>query len=126
MARHLIDTDVLIWVLRGKPQAISLLQDLLKNEIPAISTLSIYEIWSGARPEEESAIAGFLSAFYLVPVNDSIARKGAEYYRKFRSKGMTLSSTDALIAGTAAIEGLILITQNRRHFPMSDIELRSL
>ena len=126
MARHLLDTDILIWVLRGKTQAISFLRDLLKNEVPAISTLSIYEIWSGARPEEETSIASFLAAFHLVPVNESIARQGAEYYRRFRSKGITLSSTDALIAGTASIEGLILVTQNRRHFPMSDIQLRSL
>jgi predicted nucleic acid-binding protein len=126
MARHLLDTDVLIWVLRGKTQAVSFLQNLLRNEIPAISTLSLYEIWAGARPQEESAIASFLEAFHLVPVHSSIAKQGSEYYRKFRTKGMTLSSTDALIAASAFIEGLILVTQNRRHFPMTDIELRSL
>ena len=126
MARHLLDTDILIWVLRGKPQAVSLLRDLLKNEVPAISTLSVYEIWAGARTQEESAIASFLAAFDLLPVSRPIAMQGADYYRKFRSRGLTLSTTDALIAGTAFVEKLILITQNRLHFPMNDIELRSL
>ena len=126
MARHLLDTDILIWVLRGKPQAIDFLRDLLKQEVPAISSLAIYETWAGALPSEEPTISSFLSAFEIVPVNEAIAKKAAEYYREFRIKGITLSSTDALVAGTAFNEDLILVTQNRRHFPMSDIDIRSL
>ena len=126
MSRHLLDSDILIWVLRGKAEAISFVSDLLKNEIPAISSLTIYEIWAGAHPSEEAAISSFLSAFRIVPVNVDITRQGAEYYKQFRRKGMTLSSTDALIAATAQTERLILVTQNSRHFPMSDIDLRGL
>jgi predicted nucleic acid-binding protein len=126
MSRHLLDSDILIWVLRGKPQAISFVSDLLKNEIPAISSLTIYEIWAGARPSEEAAISSFLSAFRIVSVNQQIARQGAEYYKQSRKKGITLSSTDALIAATARTERLILVTQNSRHFPMSDIDMRGL
>jgi predicted nucleic acid-binding protein len=126
MARHLLDTDILIWVLRGKPQAVEFLRNLLKDEVPAISSLAIYEIWAGARPAEESAISSFLSAFRIIDVNEEIAKQGAQYYRQFRNKGITLSSTDALVAATARMKQLILVTQNRRHFPMTDIELRSL
>jgi predicted nucleic acid-binding protein len=126
MSRHLLDSDILIWVLRGRAEAISFVTDLLKNEIPAISSLTVYEIWAGARPSEEAAISSFLSAFRIVPVNVNIARQGAEYHKQFRRKGMTLSSTDALIAATARTEQLILVTQNRRHFPMPDLDLRGL
>lgn len=126
MARHLLDTDVLIWILRGKTEAIDLLRAQLRHEVPAISTLSIYEIWTGARPSEEAAISAFLAAFQIVSVGEAIARQAAQYYKQFRSKGITLSSTDALIAATARVEDLILVTENRRHFPMSDIVLRSL
>ena len=126
MARHLLDTDILIWVLRGKPEAIGFLSELLKNETPAISVLSIYEIWVGARISEKETLASFLSGFQIIDVHESIARQGAEYYREFRTKGMTLSSTDAMIAATAWMEKLVLVTQNRRHFPMTDIAMRSL
>jgi predicted nucleic acid-binding protein len=126
MASHLLDSDILIGVLRGKSEAIHFLRDLLKQEVPAISSLAIYEIWAGARPSEESVITSFLSAFRIVFVSDKIAKQGAQYYREFRSKGITLSSTDALIAATAHQEGLILVTQNKRHFPMSDIQQRNL
>jgi predicted nucleic acid-binding protein len=122
MTNHLLDTDILIGVLRGKTEAIDFLRDLLKQEVPAISSLAIYEIWAGARPSEESAISSFLSAFRIVFVSDKIARQGAKYYREFRSKGITLSSTDALIAATAHQERLILVTENKRHFPMTDIQ----
>lgn len=117
---------ILIWVLRGKAEAISFVTDLLKNEIPAISSLTIYEIWAGARPSEEAAISSFLSAFRMIAVSNEIARQAAEYSKQFRKKGMTLSSTDALIAATARTEQLILVTQNRRHFPMPDLDMRGL
>jgi predicted nucleic acid-binding protein len=126
MASHLLDTDILIWVLRGKLQAIEFLRDLLKREVPAISSLSIYEVWAGARPSEESEISSFLSAFRIISVSESIAKRGAEYYRHFRTKGITLSVTDALIAASARTEALILVTQNRRDYPMLDITFRSL
>ncbi|HEY4491678.1 MAG TPA: type II toxin-antitoxin system VapC family toxin [Acidobacteriota bacterium] len=126
MARHLLDSDILIWILRGKQQAVDFVLDLLKNEVPAISALACYEVWAGARTSEEKVISDFLSSFEVFPVNQEIARQGAQYYRSFRSKGVTLSMADALIAGTARAHGLILVTQNSRDFPMTDIEIRSL
>ena len=69
MARHLLDTDILIWVLRGKAETIAFLSDLLKNETPSISALSIYEIWAGARISEQEAIASFPSGFQIINVD---------------------------------------------------------
>ena len=126
MARHLLDSDILIWVLRGKKEAVDFVRGLLKEEIPAISALAFYELWSGARAAEEAAISTFLSSFDVCPVDPEIATRGGGYYRVYRKKGITLSVSDALIAATARTRGLVLVTQNARHFPMIDIEKRSL
>lgn len=126
MARHLLDSDVLIWILRGKPVAVDFLRDLLKEEVPAVSSLAFYEVWAGAKTAEEKIISGFLSSFSVLPVTPEIAKEGARYYRQFRSRGIMLSTADALIAATARTHRLILVTQNQRDFPMTDIEKRSL
>jgi predicted nucleic acid-binding protein len=126
MARHLLDTDVLIWILRSKREAVAFVHDLLKEEVPAISAIAFYEVWAGARPAEERVILKFLTSFELVPVDQDVARQGAQYHRTFRSKGITLSMADALIAACARNHDLILVTQNARDFPMTDIKKRGL
>src|SRR5262245_19294238 len=126
MARHLIDSDVLIWVLRGKSVAVEFLGNLLKEEIPAISTMAVYELWAGSRVKEEEVIDEFLSSFHVLPITAEIAKEGAHYYKEYRVKGITLSTVDALIAATAQIHRLVLVTQNQRDFPMRNIEKKSL
>lgn len=126
MAKHLLDSDILIWVLRGKKEAVELLNELLKDEIPVISSLAFYEIWVGARPAEEEMITKFLSVFDVVPIDQAIAQQAAEYFRTFRKKGITLSLADALIAASTRSRGCILVTQNTTHFPMTDFQKRSL
>jgi predicted nucleic acid-binding protein len=126
MAKHLLDSDILIWVLRGKKQAVDFVGGLLKEEVPAISVLAFYEVWAGARASEEDTIAEFLSAFEVVDVDREIAKQGARYAVSFRKKGITLSVSDALIAATARNDDLVLVTMNLRHFPMSDIQKQSL
>ncbi|MHB8483686.1 MAG: PIN domain-containing protein [Nitrospiria bacterium] len=121
MAKHLIDSDVLISFLRGKLPALSLMKDLSQDEVPAISSISYYEIWVGVRPEEEKFVLTFLSSLQILPIDQSIAQEAGNYVRDYRRKGITLSSMDTLIAATAKINKLTLITSNIRDFPMKDI-----
>jgi predicted nucleic acid-binding protein len=126
VARHLLDSDVLIWILRGKTSAVQFVSELQKDEVPAISTISIYEIWTGSKAHEEALISEFLSSLTVLPVSIDIAKAAAGYYKEFRSKGITLTNADTMIAATAHVHGLILVTQNQRDFPMNDIQKRSL
>ena len=126
MSRHLLDTDILIWILRGKSEALEFIHDLMKEEVPAISSLAFYEVWAGAKVKESETITAFLLAFSVLPVTKEITKEGADYYRQYRSKGITLSTVDALIAATARYYNLILVTENLLDFPMRDIEKRSL
>ncbi len=126
MPRHLLDSDVLIWVLRGQPVAVDFIRDLLKEEVPAISVLAVYEVLAGARTPEEDLIRSFLTSFSVLPITAEIANEGARYCKHFRRKAITLSMADALIAATARTHRLILVTENQRDFPMRDIEKRGL
>ncbi len=126
MARYLIDSDVLISCLRGKPLVVALIEDICKEEVPAISSLSYFEVWVGVRPQEEEAVFNFLSSLWILPVDQFVAKEAGNYVRTYRKRGVTLSSMDTLIAATAKIHDLILTTSNIRDFPMTDIKKRSL
>ena len=58
-----------------------------------------------------------------IPIDGAIALKAAEYWREFRQQGVTLGQADALIAATAHVLDLVLITYNRDHYPMKDMKL---
>jgi predicted nucleic acid-binding protein len=121
--RFLLDTDVLIWHLRGDEPTEELLKELEQEQPLGCSALSVFEVWSGVRAEEEEATHQFLSVLYKVPADGAIAFKAAEYWRKFRRRGITLGQADALIAATAYVSDLTLITYSRDHYPMEDIKL---
>lgn len=121
--RFLLDTDVLIWHLRGHEPTGELMKELGSEQPLGCSALSVFEVWSGVRAKEETATRQLISVLYKIPVDDEIAFKAAEYWREFRRQGVTLGQADVLIAATAHVLNLIIITYNRDHYPMKDIEL---
>jgi predicted nucleic acid-binding protein len=46
-------------------------------------------------------------------------------FRHWRRKGHTLALGDVTIAAVAIAHGLTLVTDNRRHFPMQELEIFS-
>ena len=111
--RLLLDTDVLVEYLRGRPEAIEYLEGLESDLF-----VSVAEFFSGVKgDQEEWSLEQFLLAFTALPVTEGVARLGGLYRRDFRpSHGAGLA--DALIAATAEENGVNLVTFNRRHFPM--------
>lgn len=112
----LLDTDVLIEYLRGRPEAVEYLEGLTADLY--VSVISVAELFAGARSdEEERSLEQFLLAFTVLPVTEVVAQSGGLYRRDFRP-GHGTGLADALIAATAEENGLSLVTFNRRHFPM--------
>lgn len=114
----LLDTDVLIEYLRGRPRAKAYFDEL--DAKPLISSITVGELYTGVRNDlEEEELRGFLRAFEAVPLSRQIAEVGGFYRRDFgTSHGVGFA--DAMIAGTARIRGVSLVTFNVQHFPMLD------
>lgn len=121
-ARYLLDTDVLVEYLRGSPKAIQYLEGL-EGEL-AISSITVAELFSGGRgDEEQTALEQFLQAFQVVSVDEDIARRGGLLRREYRASHGT-GLADALVAASAQTVGAVLVTFNRRHYPMiSQVEV---
>lgn len=113
---RLLDTCILIDFLRGKAQARTFLLGL--NQIPYLSALTVAELYGGVREgEERTKLDRLLPLFHVVPVSAEIATKGGLYRRQYhKSHGVGL--VDALIAATAEDIGAVVVTLNKKHFPM--------
>lgn len=116
MSRLLIDTDVIIEYLKGNQSAISYFKSL-DSELH-ISAITLAELFTGIRTDEEKEeLTYFISLFDVIPVSDKIAIVGGQLRQKwYSSHGMGLA--DALIAATAELHELTLISLNKKHFGM--------
>lgn len=73
MGTILLDTDVLIDVLRGREGAKTFLYQATRDAVPACSVISVAEIHAGMHPEERAATLNLLDSLVIVPVSRRIA-----------------------------------------------------
>lgn len=121
MSKALLDTDVIIWFLRGRESTRHWLDELKAGGVPCCSALSVTEVVLGMRPNEEAATLAFLESLEVIPPDREIAWKAGEWIREYARRGITLDFVDATIAATCFTRGLILASYNVRHYPMSEI-----
>jgi hypothetical protein len=119
----LIDTDVAIDFLRGVAYAQPLMAGLWANDQAAISVLTVYELTAGMKDSEKAVTHNFIEACKVELMTSEIAFKGGDLYRRYRAKGITLTSLDCLIAATAMVKGLKVATRNVKHYPEKGILL---
>jgi predicted nucleic acid-binding protein len=111
----LVDTDVLIWHLRGYAQATRRLDELGALTLSAVSYL---EVLQGMRNKTELvAVKKMLErrAARLLPITEAITHRAAALMESLTlSHGLQMG--DALIAATALDHGLPVLTANVKHF----------
>ncbi len=112
----LVDTSVLIDVLRGVPAARSYLWGL--GAPPTCSEITRAEVLRGMRAAERRATDRLLAALRWAPVDEPVSRRAGELGRRYRSSHAGLGIADLLIAATADTHELPLATLNVRDFPM--------
>jgi tRNA(fMet)-specific endonuclease VapC len=124
MATILLDTSVIFDHLNGRFGRTAYLDDLLKQgHMLACCPVNFIEVYSGLRPGEEEITKDFLYSLEFYPVTQEIATQAGLLRRDWRQKGQTLSYTDVTIAAVAVANGLALLTDNRKHFPMPELNL---
>ena len=117
----LLDTSVAIDHLRGLPEAVELLGELIDaDELLLASEVVRFELTAGVRKGEVEALEEFFTALSWVPVGEEVARTAGELARKHRRAHSGIDDADYLIAATAVLLEAELLTTNVRHFPMLD------
>ncbi len=120
---YLLDTDILIWVLRGKKEIIEHVSSL-RNEAPlSISVITVAEIYKNIFPSELTVTEDYLDQHIIFEVNPKIAKVAGLYWQQYAKQFKNFSLTDCLIAATANVNNATLVSLNVKHFPMKDIKV---
>jgi predicted nucleic acid-binding protein len=119
----LLDTTVLIDVLRGR-LVIERIRELREaGQVPWICAVNVEEVLRGARKSEEEAVMRFLGGMRLAPLGRAEGARAGRWRRDFAREGVTISQADCLIAAAAAGVRTRLATGNPKHFPMPDLDV---
>lgn len=112
----LLDTTVVIDVLRGDGAALSYLLALPLRA--TCSELTRVEVLRGVRSAERSAAGRFLDSLRWHAVDEQVAARAGELGRQYRRSHPGIGVTDLVIAATAQLSQLPLATSDVRHYPM--------
>ena len=120
MLRYLLDTNIVIYVIKNKPLSALELFNANAGRM-AISSITLAELLHGAEKSNAptrslAVVEDFASRLEVQPYG----AKAAQHYGSIRSnlekRGLTIGVNDLHIAAHARSEGLVLVTNNLREF----------
>ena len=120
--KYLLDTNVCIDVLRGRPDVVK----QFKKRSPAdvvVSVITAFELVQGAkrapvaqRAKEEHKVEQFLSVMTSAPFDLACATLAGDLNAKLLNNGTPVGVMDVFIAATAMVMDLPVVTSNLRDF----------
>ncbi|MCK9392075.1 MAG: type II toxin-antitoxin system VapC family toxin [Syntrophales bacterium] len=120
----IIDTDVLIWYMRGNEKAYEIIE---KSNNFFISVVTYIELVQGMRNKKElnnlrKALRGWNAQ--ILYISEEVSAKAMFYVEQhFLSHSIQLA--DALIGATAITHGFPILTANDKHYKvMQDIQIK--
>lgn len=118
LALVLLDTNILIEILKNNRQTIATLESFEANF--AISSVSAMELFYGAFNKAEiDKLEKFITLFHLIHIDDEISKRATLLVKKY-AKSHSLDIPDSLITATALEKGLPLFTYNKKDFRFID------
>jgi predicted nucleic acid-binding protein len=124
MGAVLLDTTVVIDVLRGRPQTSARLLALQgAGDEPCICAVTAEEIAAHLAPKERERAAEFFSWIVPAPLGVTEGRLAGWWRHRYRQRGKTLSQADCLIAAAAVGIGARIATGNPKDFPQDDLQV---
>jgi len=119
----LVDADVVSAHLRGRGKVTSrLLQHTGRLAMPTV-TLAELKTWlyrNNTPQRYRDGLTVLAAEFNLLPVDESVADRFGEVGARLLDGGRSVATPDLLIAATALIHDLTLVTGNVRHFSAID------
>ena len=123
MNSYLLDSDVIIEYFKHDPKTVELVDGLGPKIKLWISVLSLIEVKSGVKTEVKKDIDRFFNYAKIVPVSLPIGELATEYIRSWKKKGKILYLVDAVLASSCVFHDLILVTYNKRDYPMKELRM---
>ena len=116
-----LDTDIIFAIMREDPVVLSkALAYLMEHRRFTLSVITRYEILRGLEAKQaRRQIADFealCNQSTILPLTEDAVAKAAEIYGDLTRRGQLVGDADILIAASALVHGLAVVTNNERHF----------
>ena len=113
-----VDTSVLIDVLRGNSAAADVLRNALRAGPLHGSEITRLEVLAGMRTDERAPTLGLLDILTWHPLDQRLAELAGELGRRWLPGNRGIDTADLAIAATTVALDAPLLTCNVKHFPM--------
>lgn len=122
--RLVLDTDIVIDLLKKKPEAVSRFLELVASQtVFLINPIVVAEVYAGAFAREYKDIEGLFDLCQRIETDIDTGRVAGIYANRYSKAFPGISLEDYFLAATARTHRCPLWTGNRKHYPMDDIEL---
>ena len=117
---YLLDTDTLIYSLKGEPAVNKNLRDHFHDPLK-MSVITLMELYYGAYKSQKTAanlskIKTLEQSLEIVPFDMKSAERFGMIKAQLETKGTRLDDSDLMIAACALTRNLTLVTNNMKHF----------
>jgi predicted nucleic acid-binding protein len=124
VAAVLLDTTVLIDLLRGREGALSRLRSLRdRADVPYVCAVNVEETVRGLLPSEHDPAGRLFAGLRPAPLGTREGWQAGEWRRTYARRGRTLAQGDCLVAAAALSLGGRMATGNPKDFPMPELEV---
>ena len=118
----LLDSDVLVGLLRKDKDASGKIIDLLKKTSKLyISVISLHELFEGAYLSEKineniNFVQELAERVEIIEINEEIVFLSGKLSTELIKEGNKIGDLDVFIAASTIVNGFTLVTRNTKHF----------
>ncbi len=117
----IMDTSVLIDLLRGHQPIILKLQALQQRNVPLfLTSISVFELWQGTEDihhkKKSQQLQHLLESLGVFTFDIPAAKEAGIIHAALKEEGQMIDPEDSMIAGIARIHNETLLTRNAKHF----------
>ena len=121
MNQYLLDTNICIYIMNKKPEAVYQKFKKVSLDTIFISAISEYEIKYGVEKSQKSdknkkIVTEFLGFLTILPFDSESTSIAGSIRNTLEKKGQIIGPYDLLIASQALAKNLILITNKEKEF----------
>ena len=113
MGKIILDTNILIEILKNNQNTIKEVEKFDEHYISAISKMELF--YGALNKKELEKLNQFIELFIIIPLNEKISNIATNLIYKY-AKSHTLDIPDSLIAATSLNVDYPLLTYNKKDF----------